>query len=97
MLSLSGNVILLVALRDYNLWIKEKMPVILILFDASRRRAYWLAVQQYFHAEIARRPRKGAKTIRIRMPKRQVVNERAIAEMRELKWQAIRPEQGEIP
>src|SRR5881227_1293435 len=23
--------------RDYNLWISEEMPVILILFDASRR------------------------------------------------------------
>jgi hypothetical protein len=33
---------------DYNLWIQEKMPVIFILFDASRRRAYSLAVQQYF-------------------------------------------------
>src|SRR5262245_60185753 len=34
--------------RDYNLWIQEKLPVILILFDASRRRAYWLAIQDYF-------------------------------------------------
>src|SRR5437764_6010392 len=29
-------------IRDYNLWILEEMPVILILFDASRRHAYWL-------------------------------------------------------
>ena len=24
-------------IRDYNLWIKEKMPVVLVLFDATRR------------------------------------------------------------
>jgi Domain of unknown function (DUF4365) len=29
-------------IRDYNLWAREKMPVLLILFDASRKRAYCL-------------------------------------------------------
>jgi len=82
-------------IRDYNLWIKEKMPVVLILFDASRRRAYWLAVQQYFKEDVARQPKKGAKTVRVRVPMRQAVNSRAVAKMRELKWQAIRQEKGE--
>jgi hypothetical protein len=76
-------------IRDYNLWIREKMPVILILFDASKRRACWLAVQQYFALNTAPRPKQGARTIRIRVSKRQVVNERAIAEIRELKRVAI--------
>src|SRR5947209_15368190 len=31
-----------VDLRDYTLWTAEPMPVILILFDAFRRRAYWV-------------------------------------------------------
>ncbi|MGH7169401.1 MAG: DUF4365 domain-containing protein [Gemmataceae bacterium] len=82
-------------IRDYNLWIKEKMPVILILFDASRRRAYWLAVQQYFNEDDARQPKKGAKTVRVHVPRRQTVNGRAIAKIRELKWQLIHQEQGE--
>jgi len=72
-------------IRDYNLWIREKSPVILILFDAVRRRAFWLAVQWYFRDNIARRPRKGARTVRVGVPKRQVVNRRAIAKMRALK------------
>lgn len=33
-------------LRDYARWTRELMPVILILFDASKRRAYWLYVQR---------------------------------------------------
>ncbi len=84
-----------VDIRDYNLWIKEKLPVFFILFDASRRRAYWLAVQRYFHEDDTRQPKKGAKTVRVRVPKRQAVNDRAIAKMRELKWEAIHQEKGE--
>lgn len=77
-----------VDIRDYHLWMLERMPVILILFDASRRRAYWLAVQQYFREDVARRPKKGAKTVRVRVPTKQAVNRRAVAKMRELKWEA---------
>jgi hypothetical protein len=75
--------------RDYNLWMLEEMPVILILFDATRRRATWLSVQHYFREDEARRPKKGAKTVRVRVPMRQRVNRRAIAKMRELKWEAL--------
>ena len=27
--------------RDYNLWMLEEFPVLFVLFDASRRRAFW--------------------------------------------------------
>jgi hypothetical protein len=72
-------------IRDYNLWRLEKTPVVFILFDASRKRAYWLFIQNYFSVEGDRRPKKGAKTVRLRVPKRQVVNNLAIAKMRDLK------------
>ena len=72
-------------IRDYNLWMLEELPVVLILFDASRRRAYWLDVHRYFLEDVARQPRKGTKTVRVRVPKRQPVHRRAIATMRDLK------------
>lgn len=72
-------------IRDYNLWMAEKFPVMLILFDASRRRAYWLHIQQFFQGEAARKPKAGAKTVRVEVPARQVVNRRAVARMRALK------------
>jgi hypothetical protein len=81
-------------IRDYNLWMLEEMPVILILFDATRRRAYWLHVQGYFREEASRRPRKGAKTVRVHVPSRQAVSRRAIAAMRRLKWEARRGPRG---
>jgi hypothetical protein len=74
--------------RDYNLWMQEEMPVILILFDASRRRAYWSDIQTYFQADESRQPKKGAKTVRVRIPKRQLLTRRAIARMRERKREA---------
>jgi hypothetical protein len=83
-------------IRDYNLWVREKMPVIFVLFDASRRRAYWLHVQQFFKAEVHRQPEKGAKRVRIRIPKRQVVNSRAITKMRNIKHAALQQEEGSL-
>lgn len=71
--------------RDYNLWIQEDWPVILILFEASRKRAYWVDVQDYFQQDAARAPKQGAKTVRVRVPKRQRVTHRAIARWRERK------------
>jgi hypothetical protein len=77
--------------RDYNLWIREKMPVIFVLFDAVRRRAHWLAMQPHFGGAIGR-TRRGTKTVRIRVPMGQVVNHQAIEKMRQLKRSVIEPE-----
>ena len=76
-----------VDIRDYNLWTLEQTPVILILFDASRRRAYWVHIQEFFR-DNARQPKRDAKTLRVHVPERQVVNRRAVAKWRRLKWAA---------
>ncbi len=80
--------------RDYNLWIREESPVFLILFDATLGRAFWLPVQSYFREDRARLPKKGAKTVRVRVPRRQVVNRRATATMRALKSRLLERERG---
>jgi hypothetical protein len=76
-------------IRDYNLWMLEEIPVILILFDAARKRAYWLDVQRYFREDENRCPKKGTKTVRVRVPMRQAVSRRAIAAMRKLKREPL--------
>lgn len=77
-------------IRDYNLWIREEMPVVLVLYDASHRSAYWFAVQHSFIKGSARPPKKGARSVRIRVPKRQRVSRKGIARIYELKWAMIR-------
>jgi hypothetical protein len=77
-----------VDIRDYHLWITESYPVFLVLFDASRRRAYWLHVQPFFWNDPSRQPKQGAQTVRVRVPKRQTISSKGVARMRELKRQA---------
>lgn len=36
--------------KDLVSWIRESAPVILVVFDASKKRAFWCYVQQYFQA-----------------------------------------------
>jgi Domain of unknown function (DUF4365) len=93
--TVGANFVFDLDIRDYNLWLLEEMPVILNLFDASRRRAYWLAVQRYFSEDASRQPKKGAKTVRVRVPKRQIVNRWAIAKWRDLKREELRAVGGE--
>jgi hypothetical protein len=75
-------------IRDYNLWMAEEEPVFLVLFDAARRRAYWLHVQTYFRNDASRQPRKGARTVRVDVSRRQAVSRRGVSKMRELKRKA---------
>jgi hypothetical protein len=76
-------------IRDYNLWMQEEMPVILILFDASRRRAYWASLQDYFRKDPSHRPKTGARTVRVKISMGQRVNRPAIERMRQLKLQVV--------
>ena len=72
-------------IEDCNLWTAEVMPVYLVLYDAGRRKAYWLDVQRYFSEATSRRPRRGTTTKRVYVPARQAINGRAIGIMRERK------------
>jgi hypothetical protein len=87
-LELSGEDYLFdVDVKDYNLWVSELLPVVLVLFDASRRKAYWLLIQDYFREDPSRRPQEGATTVRVRVPQRQAVNRRAVR-----RWRARKQE-----
>jgi Domain of unknown function (DUF4365) len=76
-------------IRDYNLWRAEVVPVVLILFDAGARRAYWLLIQQYFQENPSLRPQMGAKTIRVHISSGQSVNRRAIQKIRTAKEERL--------
>jgi hypothetical protein len=83
-------------IRDYHLWRIEPMPVFLILFDVARRQAYWLYVQRYFAEDSSRRPKKGAKTVRVRVPKSQAFGRRAVRRMRVHKQEALAQLEGKV-
>ncbi len=74
-------------IRDFNLWLYEKLPVILVLYDATQRRGYWQDVQRYFLDDQRTLPKKGAKWVRVPVPQGQLLSRDAIAEMRRRKNQ----------
>lgn len=92
----ADNFVFAMDLRDYRRWTRELMPVILILFDATMRRAYWLYVQRYFQVDPSRKPRQGARTVRVRVPKRQAVSRTAIKTMRAYKQRVLQQVEGVI-
>jgi hypothetical protein len=59
--------------RDYELWTRELMPVFLVVYDGVNQKAYWLYVQHYFQVGSARRPKPGAKTVRVFVPEKNKV------------------------
>jgi hypothetical protein len=82
--------------RDHARWVAEPMPVILILFDASKKRAYWLYVQRYFGEDESRGPRPAARSIRVHVPKRQGLTRKAVRKMREYKARILEQLEGVI-
>jgi hypothetical protein len=84
-----GHAVFDLDVRDHNLWTKERMPVILLLYDVSRRRGYWLDVQAYFDGPSSPRPRTGAKTVRVRVPAGQTLTRRVIRRIRARKQEAL--------
>jgi hypothetical protein len=76
-------------IRDYNLWTREEVPVILVLYDAGKRKAVWLPIQRYFSSPTSPRPRKDAKTVRVRIPQTSVFGRRAVSAIREIKRQML--------
>jgi len=44
----SGDVSFPIGKKDLELWLKQILPVILVLFDAQNEKAYWVYLQLYF-------------------------------------------------
>ncbi len=85
-----------VKVADYNLWKREPSPVFLVLYDASQSEAYWLYVQQYFAEDSARKPRKGAKQVRVWVPKSNVVDQEFARYLHEQKSRILEQMEGAI-
>jgi hypothetical protein len=70
--------------RDVRLWVSEIDPVILVLFDAIRRKAYWVHIQDYFSVYDFNSNLE-AKTINIHIPVQQTISLTAIKKIANIK------------
>jgi hypothetical protein len=57
-----------IKVQHYHFWIRQPMPVFLVLYDARKAVAYWLYVQSYFGIDPARGPKAGAESVTLRIP-----------------------------
>lgn len=78
-----------ISVKHINLWRREKMPVILVIYDVLNDMAYWLYTQRYFNSSAFKMTH-GQKGISLRIPKTSVVDATAIRQFREYKEQVLK-------
>ena len=80
-----------VEVKHYEYWMKQTMPVFLVLYDAKDRRAYWLYVQTYFARRKVPVMASGA-TITVRVPTANELTESAVDYMQDRKARMLESE-----
>jgi hypothetical protein len=63
---------------DLRAWLHEPMPVILVVYDAAKDKAFWLYVQQHFQQQPRFNPLRGSADLTVRIPHGNVVNSAAV-------------------
>lgn len=63
---------------DLKHWLREIYPVILVVYDAQIRKAYWVYVQNYFEQISGFNLDTIGKTYTVKITTKQIVNKRAI-------------------
>ena len=63
---------------DIAHWIRQSAPNILVIYDVQNDAAYWLYVQSYSQSRSDFNAEQVGRTVTLRIPKRNVVNENAI-------------------
>ncbi len=77
-------------------WLAQATPVILVVYDASRDRAYWLHVQAEFGGVRRFEASRGSETLTVRIPIRQVLNPNAIQRFRTLLGKVMNRREGTL-
>ena len=67
-----------VSRRDLKLWFQETYPVILVVYDGQKDRAYWIHIQAYISDRRTPELFAGGDTISFHIPIRNRINPRAI-------------------
>jgi len=64
--------------RDLKVWLRELSPVIFVVYDAQRKRAWWLHVQKYFESLPTKDLFTRTTSIRVHIPISNRIDRRAI-------------------
>ena len=81
---------------DLELWLRDPLPCILIVYDARADVAYWLYVQAYFAQLISFNLAEAGETVTVHLPKTNVVDEAAIRRFAQHRDNVLAQMQGVI-
>ena len=82
--------------KHYSSWTRASMPVFLVLYDARARKAFWLYVQEYFGPGPSRKPKRGAKSVTVRVPVANEFTEATVDYARQRKERILRQLEGRV-
>lgn len=82
--------------RDLKLWLKEYRPVILIVYDGMKDRAYWLYVQAYFEDKRPIDLFSAPGNISVRIPMANRVNKSAVHRFAKYRDNVLKQMKGRI-
>jgi hypothetical protein len=75
--------------RDVLFWLNERMPGILVIYDAMRERAWWLHLQETLRMTKPRIHRRLAHTVTLHVPLANTLDEAAIRRFAKLRDEAV--------
>lgn len=84
-----------VSTRDLRYWYFELFPVVIVLYEADRNRAFWLHIQDYIDSNPALMESE-ADTITLRIPIRNKLSLHAIDRFRQLSLQCVTRSRNDI-
>lgn len=79
---------------DLGAWINEPMPVIFVVYDAAADAAYWLYVQVYFGKQPGFDPTRGTRTVTLRIPRSDRLNQSAVRQIARYKDSVLAQQKG---
>lgn len=80
---------------DILFWLGEIMPVVLVVYDALNKEAYWLYIQEAFASFRPLLNPMSQSSVTLRLSKENIVDEKAVEQFREIK-NAILAQKGAI-
>jgi hypothetical protein len=75
--------------RDLLFWLNERMPGILVIYDAMHERAWWLHLQEPIRTIKRKNRRRLADTVTLHVPLGNVLDEAAIRRFANLRDAAL--------
>jgi hypothetical protein len=77
--------------KDLLAWFAEVEPVMLVVYDATEDRAWWLCIQDYFEGKRRFDPGQLGATVSLRLPSGRVLDPANVRRFAEIRDRRLRP------